>query len=56
MAACSAGGFQMIMRLYGVPAEEVPKIVEGGAANWQPPTVLPCLEDGKTAQGVECAT
>ncbi len=50
-----AGGFQMIMRLYGVPTEEIPKIIEGGSGNWQPPTVLPCLEDGETAQGVPCA-
>jgi len=50
-----AGGFQMIMRLYGVPEEEIPRIIEGGPGNWQPPTVLPCLEDGKTAAGTECA-
>ncbi len=51
-----AGGFQMIMRLYGVPAATIPGILEGGPGNWQPPTILPCLESGKTATGWDCAS
>ena len=51
-----AGGFQMIMRLYGVPEATIPQILEGGPANWQTPTILPCLESGATAAGWECAS
>jgi hypothetical protein len=51
-----SGGFQMIMRLYGVPSETIPGILEGGPSHWQPPTVLPCLESGKTATGWDCAS
>jgi len=51
-----AGGFQMIMRLYGVYPEDIAGVLEGGPGNWQPPTVLPCLENGQTADGTECAS
>jgi len=51
-----AGGFQMIMRLYGVHPESIAGILEGGPGHWQPPTVLPCLESGFTAEGTACAT
>jgi hypothetical protein len=51
-----AGGFQMIMRLYGVHPELIPGILEGGPTHWQPPTILPCLESGFTAAGTASAT
>jgi hypothetical protein len=51
-----AGGFQMIMRLYGTFPETIPQILEGGPGHWQPPSVLPCLETGKTATGLDCAS
>ena len=51
-----AGGFQMIMRLYGTFPEVIPQILEGGPGHWQPPTVLPCLETGYTSAGTACAT
>lgn len=51
-----AGPFQVIMRLYGVEESAIPGILEGGAGHWTPPTILPCLESGKTAAGWNCAT
>jgi hypothetical protein len=50
-----AGPFQMTMRLYGTEESAIPGILEGGAGHWTPPTILPCLEDGKTAAGWNCA-
>jgi hypothetical protein len=50
-----AGGFQMIMRLYGTYPELIPGILEGGPTHWQPPTILPCLESGFTTAGTACA-
>lgn len=50
------GPFQLIMRLYGVDESAVAGILEGGAGHWTPPTVLPCLENGKTAAGWNCAS
>ena len=40
------------MRLY------MPKDVRGilSGTSWQPPKVLPCLPNGKTADGVSCAS
>jgi hypothetical protein len=51
-----AGPFQMTMRLYGTEEADIPGILEGGAGHWTPPTILPCLESGKTAAGWNCAT
>ncbi len=51
-----AGAFQLIMRLYGVGESAVAGILEGGAGHWTPPTILPCLESGKTAAGWDCAS
>ncbi len=44
--------FRLIMRLY------MPKDVRGilSGTSWQPPKVLPCLPNGKTADGVSCAS
>jgi hypothetical protein len=44
--------FRLIMRLY--KPINIDGILTG--TSWQPPTVLPCLPDGKTAQGVACAS
>lgn len=51
-----AGAFQLIMRLYGVGESAVAGILEGGTGHWTPPTILPCLESGKTAAGWDCAS
>ena len=51
-----AGPFQLTMRLYGTEDSAIPGILEGGAGHWTPPTILPCLENGKTAAGWNCAT
>ena len=51
-----AGPFQIIMRLYGTEESAIAGILEGGAGHWTPPTILPCLENGKTAAGWNCAT
>ena len=48
----SGRAFRLIMRLYR--PINVPGILSG--ATWQPPTVLPCLAGGKTADGVACAS
>lgn len=50
-----AGPFHVIMRLYGTSEAALPGILEGGAGHWTPPTILPCLESGKTAGGTSCA-
>jgi hypothetical protein len=44
--------FRMILRLY--KPINVSGILSG--ATWQPPTILPCLPDGKTSEGVACAS
>ncbi len=49
-----AASFHLIMRLYGPYSEAIPQILSGEGP-WQPPTILPCLEDGKTAAGTSCA-
>ena len=51
-----AGAFQLIMRLYGTDESAIAGILEGGAGHWTPPTILPCLESGKTATGWNCAS
>jgi hypothetical protein len=43
--------FRLIMRLY--KPVNLPGILSG--RSWQPPTVLPCLADGRTSAGVACA-
>jgi hypothetical protein len=43
--------FRLIMRLY--KPVDVNGIISG--RTWQPPTVLPCLADGKTSAGIACA-
>jgi hypothetical protein len=43
--------FRLIMRLY--KPVDIPGIVSG--SSWQPPTVLPCLPNGKTSAGTACA-
>jgi len=50
-----AAGFHTIIRLYGVPEEEIPRILAGSEGSWQMPTILPCLASGKTAAGWNCA-
>ena len=50
-----AGPFQLIMRLYGTEESQIDPILEG-TSTWTPPTILPCLENGKTAAGWNCAT
>ena len=50
-----AGPFQLIMRLYGTEEASIEPILEG-TGSWKPPTILPCLEDGKTAAGWSCAS
>jgi hypothetical protein len=44
--------FRLIMRLY--EPRDVGGILSG--RTWQPPTVLPCLSTGATAQGIACAS
>jgi hypothetical protein len=44
--------FRLIMRLY--EPVNIAGILSG--QSWEPPTVLPCLPDGKTADGTECAS
>jgi hypothetical protein len=51
-----AGPFQLIMRLYGTDESAISGILNGGAGEWTPPTVMPCLQSGKTAAGWNCAT
>ena len=51
-----AGPFEVILRLYGLEPSALAGILEGGAGHWTPPTILPCLENGKTAAGWNCAT
>ena len=43
--------FRLIMRLY--KPIDVAGIISG--RTWVPPTVLPCLPDGRTSAGVACA-
>ncbi len=49
----SPGGqaFRLIMRLY--KPVDIPGILSG--TSWRPPTILPCLANGMTADGVACA-
>ena len=47
-------GFRLIVRLYGL-SDPVLKGIEDGSG-WEPPTILPCGDDGKTSAGVACAT
>ncbi len=49
------GGFQLVMRLYGLSEKAIPSILQGGEGPWQPPTVQRCLLSGKTAAGWACA-
>ena len=51
-----AGPFQLIMRLYGTDESAIAGILDGGEGQWTPPTILPCLESGKTAAGWNCAS
>ncbi len=51
-----AGPFQLIMRLYGTDEASIDPILEGAPGSWTPPTILPCLENGKTAAGWNCAS
>jgi len=50
------GPFQLIMRLYGTDEISIEPILEGAPGSWKPPTILPCLENGKTAAGWNCAS
>lgn len=49
------GEFHLVMRLYGTDPEDIPGIIEGAEGSWKPPAIEPCLEDGITAGGQECA-
>ena len=51
-----AGPFQLLMRLYGTDEPAIAGVLEGGAGHWTPPTILPCLANGKTAAGSNCAS
>jgi hypothetical protein len=46
--------FRLILRLYGLSAAGIKGVVDG--SGWQGPTVRPCLDSGKTADGVACAS
>jgi hypothetical protein len=48
----AGAAFWLIMRLYA--PTDVRGILSG--ATWQPPTVLPCLTDGRTSAGISCAS
>jgi hypothetical protein len=41
-----AAGFQLIWRMYGVPAEKIEGVIDGSA--WKAGTVLPCTATGST--------
>ena len=49
------GGYQLVMRLYGLSEKAVPSILEGGTGCWQPAIVQKCLLNGKTPSGWACA-
>jgi hypothetical protein len=49
------GGFQLMLRLYGISEMALPGVLEGGAGHWQPPTVERCLASGRTVAGWACA-
>ncbi len=51
----STGSFQLVQRMYGVDQSAIAPLLEGGPTAWTPPTILPCLEDGQTAEGWNCA-
>ncbi len=50
------GPFSVYLRLYGTEESAIGGILDGGAEHWTPPTILPCLESGKTAAGWNCAS
>jgi len=51
----STGSFQLVQRMYGLDESAISPLLEGGPTAWTPPTILPCLEDGRTAEGWNCA-
>jgi len=53
-AGAAVPSFQLIVRLYGLSKSGIAGVV--GGTGWQPPTVRSCLPDGRTADGVACAT
>ncbi len=46
--------FRLMVRLYGLSAAAIRGVVDG--SGWQAPTVLPCLADNRTREGVACAS
>ena len=51
----STGAFHLVLRMYGVDESAIEPLLEGGSTAWTPPTILPCLENGQTAEGWSCA-
>jgi hypothetical protein len=49
-------GFQLILRLYGLQETAIGPLLEGAPGAWTPPAILPCYENGRTANSIECAT
>lgn len=47
--------FRLVLRMYGVDEAAIAPLLEGAPGAWTPPTILPCLEDGRTAEGTSCA-
>jgi hypothetical protein len=50
------GGFELLLRLYGLQEAAIAPLLEGAPGSWTPPTVLPCLPTGETATGWHCAS
>jgi hypothetical protein len=53
-ATAATPTFRLIVRLYGLSASGIKGVVDG--SGWQGPTVRPCLDSGKTADAVACAS
>ena len=51
----STGSFQLVERMYGLDESAITPLLEGASNGWTPPTILPCLENGQTAEGWSCA-
>ena len=51
----TTGSFHLVMRMYGLDESAIEPLLEGASSAWTPPTILPCLENGQTAEGWSCA-
>ncbi len=47
-------GFRLMVRLYGLTASGIAGVVTG--SGWRAPTIRPCRDDGRTADGIACAS